>query len=236
MGDAARMPCRSRGKTWTRSSPSTRPSRAGRGAPTSSGGSPPRCGRRSSMRSSPRPMPPGSPATSSPACWKANSGAPSPACGWRSSACAGTSAPRHRHAAARRARDVGAAARHPRPAHAGRLERSRHAALARRDAFHAGAQPHRRLRRGRRPVPAGARRPGDDPRGRRPGARNRLRRAIRQPFRAAGARPRRRARDEPRPISPKSPASTARSPVAIARRTCRPGSTRRWSTRRSASR
>ena len=41
-------------------------------------------------------------------------------------------APRHRHAAARRARDLGAAARHPRPAHAGRLERPRHAALARR--------------------------------------------------------------------------------------------------------
>ena len=34
-------------------------------------------------------MPPGSPVTSSPACLRANSGAPSPACGWRSSACAG---------------------------------------------------------------------------------------------------------------------------------------------------
>ncbi len=231
------MPCvRSRGKTWTRSSPSTRPSRAGRGAPTSSGGSPPRCARRSSMRSSPRPTPPGSPATSSPACWKANSGAPSPACGWRSSACAGTCSTT---ASAR------CCSTRSRPGRGGTAS----ATCARRppgtitaccagstrcsftlapnhivDCAVAGGQ-YLPERDDRVTIPEGEGPAHEiDYGGQSDNHFERLARDL----------------ADVRAMSPgdlaEISASTARSPVATARRTCRPGSTRRWSTRRSASR
>ncbi len=136
--------------------------------------------------------------------------------------------PRRGHGALRRTRRVGTPPRDPRLAHAGLVEGPRDAALAGRDGIRARAESHRRLRGRGRPVHAGARRPGDDPRGRRARARDRLRRAIEQSLRAARARHGRRARRWARPISRTSSTSTAGSPAATGRRTCSTGSTRRW--------